>query len=283
MKRLIVNADDFGLHESVNRGISRAHKQGIVTSTSLMAGGTAFENAVAIAGENPRLGIGVHLTLVGGCPVAPLKQVTSLTGEQGQFPVAYPAFLARFLRGEIRLAEIELELTAQIEKIRAAGLVPTHLDSHQHLHVVPGITAIVLKLARQFSIPAIRIPAEALFFFGGTSPSVGRVAGRTGLSILANCFRRRAVAEKISVTDHFFGMLAGGQMLEQPLLSVIKRLPEGDSEIMVHPGEKDESLAKRTNWGYHWDEELQALCSDEVGTALQQRQVQLISYRELVG
>ena len=281
MKRLIVNADDFGLHESVNRGIYKAHTQGIVASTSLMAGGCAFEDAINIKRSCPDLGVGVHLTLVGGCPVVPADQVASLVDDQSCFCSSYPVFLSRFLRGNIRLAEVEQELTAQIEKVLAARVTPTHLDSHQHLHVVPGIAGIVLNLARRFSIRSIRIPAEPLMFFGGKVPSIGRLIGRTGLTVLANRFRRQAVGAGFLVTDHFFGMLSGGQMDEPTLRSILQKLPEGDSEIMVHPGELDSALAAKYSWGYHWDDELQALCSDRATAAVQQQKIQLISYREL--
>ncbi len=281
MKRLIVNADDFGLHESVNRGIHIAHTSGIVTSTSLMAGGSAFEEAVQIQRSCPDLGVGVHLTLVGGCPVAPVDRVPSLVDGQGRFCPSYPAFLARCLRGGITLAEVEQELAVQIEKVLLAGVTPTHLDSHQHMHVVPGIDEIVLGLARRFSIRSIRIPAEPLCFFGGIRSSAGRIVGRTGLTALARRFRQKAVAAGISVTGHFFGMLAGGRMDETALLAVIQGLPEGTSEIMVHPGVRDEALAAEYAWGYQWDGELAALCADSVKRAVRQQRVQLISYRDL--
>lgn len=281
MKSLIVNADDFGLHESVNRGIYNAHIQGIVTSTSLMAGGDAFEHAVTLKQSCPNLGVGVHLTLVGGRPVAPASQISSLVDGQGCFCSSYPVFLARYLRGLIKLGDIERELTAQIEKVKLTGLKPTHLDSHQHLHVVPGISDLVLRLAQRYSIRAIRIPSEPFFFFGGTFPSIGRVVGRNGLSVLSKFFRHRAVSAGVLVTDHFFGMLAGGQMNESMLCKIIEGLPEGVAEIMVHPGEKDESLAAKYSWGYHWAGEMQALCAADVKQALQAQQIRLISFQEL--
>lgn len=281
MKRLIVNADDFGLHESVNRGIQQAHQGGVVTSTSLMAGGAAFKDAVDRARACPELGVGVHLTLVGARPVAPPSQVASLLDGHGGFCSSYPLFLARALRGGVRLTEVERELTAQIEKILRAGLVPSHLDSHQHLHVVPGIAAVVMRLARRFSIKALRIPAEPLLFLGETGLSPGRIAGRTGLTLLARRFRSRAVGAGFLVPDHFFGMLAGGQMREPVLLPILGRLTEGVTEIMTHPGCRDDALAAEYSWGYHWEEELQALCSPAVRTEIRQRDIRLISFREL--
>ena len=279
MKRLIVNADDFGLHAAVNQGIRDAHSGGIVTSTSLMAGGAAFDEARAIARDCPELGVGVHLTLVGARPVA--SAVASLVDGEGNFCASYPVFLRRYLQGTIRRDEVARELAAQIEKVTRAGIRPTHLDSHQHLHVVPGISAIVLDLARRFAIPAIRIPAEPLGFFGGLSFSVGRVAGRSGLTVLAGLFRRRALAAGLRVPEHFFGMLAGGQLNEIALQTILQQLPAGTAEIMCHPGRPDAALARQYSWDYHWSDELAALCAPQTRRLLQENGVRLISFREL--
>ena len=281
MRRLIVNADDFGLHAAVNRGILAAHTEGIVSSTSLMAGGAALDDAVRIAKQCPQLGVGVHLTLVGARPVLPVAEVSSLLDEAGDFYGSYPLFIKRFLRGKIRLAEVERELAAQIDRVRMAGIQPSHLDSHQHLHVLPGIGGLVLDLARRFSIRAIRIPAEPVAFIGATPATVGRLAGRGGLTMLANLFRQHAAAAGIRTSDHFFGMLAGGQLTEPAILAILRRLPPGDSELMTHPGFADESLADAFRWDYQWDAERQALTAPAVRALLAERQIRLISFREL--
>ncbi len=281
MRRLIVNADDFGLHAAVNRGIQAAHTEGIVSSASLMAGGAAFDEAVRIAKQCPQLGVGVHLTLVGAGSILPTADVPSLVDATGAFYGSYPLFLKRFLSGKIRLAEVERELAAQIEQVRLAGIQPSHLDSHQHLHVLPGIGGIVLDLARRFSIRAIRIPAEPVTFVGATPPTLGRLVGRGGLTMLANLFRQHASAAGIRTADHFFGMLAGGQLTEAALLAILRRLPAGDTEVMTHPGFADESLADTYRWGYQWDAERQALAAPAVRALLAERQIRLISFREL--
>ena len=281
MRRLIVNADDFGLHAAVNRGILTAHTEGIVSSTSLMAGGAAFDDAVRIARHCPQLGVGVHLTLVGASPLLPVAEVSSLLDESGDFYGSYPLFIKRFLRGKIRLAEVERELAAQIDRVRMAGIQPSHLDSHQHLHVLPGIGGLVLDLARRFSIRAIRIPAEPVAFIGATPATVGRLVGRGGLTMLANLFRQHAAAAGIRTSDHFYGMLAGGQLTEPAILAILRRLPPGDSELMTHPGFADESLADAFRWDYQWDAERQALTAPAVRALLAERQIRLISFREL--
>ena len=281
MRRLIVNADDFGLHAAVNRGILTAHTEGIVSSASLMAGGAAFDDAVRIAKQCPQLGVGVHLTLVGASPLLPVAEVSSLLDEAGDFYGSYPLFIKRFLRGKIRLAEVERELAAQIDRVRMAGIQPSHLDSHQHLHVLPGIGGLVLDLARRFSIRAIRIPAEPVAFIGATPATVGRLVGRGGLTMLANLFRQHAAAAGIRTSDHFYGMLAGGQLTEPAILAILRRLPPGDSELMTHPGFADESLADAFRWDYQWDAERQALTAPAVRALLAERQIRLISFREL--
>ena len=281
MRRLIVNADDFGLHAAVNRGILAAHTEGIVSSTSLMAGGAALDDAVRIAKQCPQLGVGVHLTLVGASPLLPVAEVSSLLDEAGDFYGSYPLFIKRFLRGKIRLAEVERELAAQIDRVRMAGIQPSHLDSHQHLHVLPGIGGLVLDLARRFSIRAIRIPAEPVAFIGATPATVGRLVGRGGLTMLANLFRQHAAAAGIRTSGHFYGMLAGGQLTEPAILAILRRLPPGDSELMTHPGFADESLADAFRWDYQWDAERQALTAPAVRALLAERQIRLISFREL--
>ncbi len=281
MRRLIVNADDFGLHSAVNQGIQAAHTDGIVSSASLMAGGAAFDEAVRIAKQCPQLGVGVHLTLVGARPVLPATEAPSLVEATGAFYGSYPVFLKRFLSGKIRLAEVERELAAQIEQVRLAGIQPSHLDSHQHLHVLPGIGGIVLDLARRFSIQAIRIPAEPVAFIGATPPAFGRLVGRGGLTMLANLFRQHAAAAGIRTTDHFFGMLAGGQLTESALMAILQQLPAGDTEVMTHPGLADPSLAALYPWGYQWDVERQACAAATVRQLVADRQIRLISFREL--
>ena len=282
MKRLIVNADDFGIHAAVNRGIAAGYNVGIITSTSLMAGGAAFADAVRVVGECPGLGVGVHLTLVGGgYPVLSTQSVPSLLDETGRFLPSHPVFIARYLAGKINLAEVERELTAQVEKICDAGIVPTHFDSHQHLHVLPGIFAVVTKLAARFDIRAIRKPAEPICFFGGMMPSPGRVAGRCALSLLAAWSMRNAKLAGLAVADHFYGMLAGGHMEQKYFSAILRSLPEGVSEIMVHPGADNKILGGFYDWQYHWEQELSSVTSEETMQYLAAQPIELISFKEL--
>ncbi|MBP2651148.1 MAG: YdjC family protein [Firmicutes bacterium] len=281
MRKLIINADDFGLHPAVNQGIIDGYKFGCLTSTSIMACGKTFDAAVEQAIGQPGLGVGVHLTLVAEQPLTDARKVPSLVDADGRFPDSYPLVMTRFFRRKISLNEVYLELRAQVKKAAASGLQLTHLDSHQHLHVLPGIIDIVLSLAREFSIKAIRIPAEPFLFTGGYPFSAGRMIGRSGLSVFALLARRKARRQGIRVPDHFFGMLAGGHLEEKYLLKILDKLPNGVSEIMMHPGCDDAALKAAYNWQLSWQAELAAAKSTEVRYQLDNRGIELVSFKEL--
>jgi predicted glycoside hydrolase/deacetylase ChbG (UPF0249 family) len=161
VKNLIVNADDFGWTEGVNRGIVETFRNGIVTSTSLLANGAAFADALEKASSAPGLGVGVHLNLSDGAPVADRESVTSLLNDEGEFAGGPESLLLRRARRGLLLGEVEREWEAQIEKVRDAGIEPTHLDGHKHVHMLPGLFEIALKLAKRHEIGAIRIAHEA--------------------------------------------------------------------------------------------------------------------------
>ena len=281
MKQLIINADDFGLHETVNLGIIHGHIAGFITSTTIMASGKAFEHAVTLANSNPRLGIGVHLTLVGETCVCEPATIDSLVDKQGNLAPQYPQFLLRYMLGKIKLADIRRELTAQVQKVVDSGLCITHLDSHQHMHIVPGISNITIEIAKKFGIKAVRIPAESYFFLGGYPCTIMRLLARTGLTCLAQLASWKMKNSGLFMPQHFFGMLAGGNMREEFLLRIVDALPDGISEIMMHPGTNNEALNKSHNWDYHGEQELAAVTSDTVRQHLADGNIQLISFRDL--
>ena len=281
MKYLIINADDFGLHETVNQGIIHGFTAGIVTSTTIMASGKAFEHAISLASDNLQLGIGVHLTLVGEKPVCDADKIKSLLDNEGCLAPEYPQFLLRYMLGKIELSDIRRELTAQVQKVVDSGIQITHLDSHQHMHIVPGIINITIDIAKQFGIKAMRIPAEPYLFVGNYPCSPKRIIARAGLTCLAQFAGRKIKKSAITMPNHFFGMLAGGNMREEFLLNIIDALPEGITEIMMHPGSNNELLNKSYNWNYHGQEELAAITSDNVRCRLADRKIDLISFRDL--
>jgi hopanoid biosynthesis associated protein HpnK len=263
VRTLIINADDFGLHSAVNAAVEKSHLEGVVRSTSIMAVGEAFEEAVAISKRCPDLGIGIHLTLVAASPINNRECVPSLVSDDGMFLPGHPQFIRRYLAGGLDYGEVEKELESQIQKVIDAGICLTHADSHQHLHVLPEIGRIVRRLLKRFDIPAVRIPAEPLFFTGGLHASPGRIVGKSGLTFLARRFCTAAEKDGLRTTDHFYGMLAGGQMTLPRMLAVLEALPGGITELMVHPGCDNKVLSARYPWNYLWQEELQALVSRE--------------------
>jgi predicted glycoside hydrolase/deacetylase ChbG (UPF0249 family) len=246
-----------------------------------MPGGDAFMEAVELAAKHPQLGIGVHLMLVGGQAVSKPEDIPTLVNDRGCLPADYPSFLKRYFGGKVNKLDIRRELTAQVEKVVQTGLQITHLDSHQHMHVVPGIIDIVLDIAGQFAVPAIRIPREPLFFTGGYPLHFPRFIARGALTMLSEIAAHKARLRGFYTSDHFFGMLAGGNMQLNYLLAIIKQLPSGVSEIMIHPGINDLLLQKTYLWGYHWKNELQAVMSAETRNCLQNEKISLISFREL--
>lgn len=279
MKKLIVNADDFGLHPSINAGIIKGYREGFITSTSLMTTATYWQEAVALAKENPKLGVGVHLTLVGSVPPAlPEDKVKSLLDADGLFLPDYVAFAKRYYTGGVKRSELEAELRAQIERSLASGVNITHIDSHQHTHVLPGIMPLVLKLSYEYNIIRVRIPKEGYFFTGGYKTGIGRMIGRSGLSFCADMAAYEADKLGIRHPQHFFGMLAGGHLNAQLIANILRALPEGVSEIMTHPGLDSAALGKIFNWQYHWRDELDAYLAADNKKLLQELEIEPVNF-----
>ena len=282
MKKLIVNADDFGLHTLINQGIIKGHREGFITSTSIMPSADAYEEAVELAKANPKLGIGIHLTLVGGVKSVLLKeQVPSLLDAEGRFLPDYVAFAKRFYTGGVKGSELEAELRAQIEKALASGLNITHIDSHQHTHVLPGMNGLVRKLCNEYNIKRERIPKEGYTFSGGFQAGLGRKIGRCGLSFCADLARMSADSDGIKHPDYFFGMLAGGHLNAELVGNIIRALPEGVSEIMTHPGLETAPLAKLYAWHYTWETELASYLDESNKALLKKHNVQLANFDDL--
>lgn len=252
MKNLIVNADDLGWTGGVNRGILEAFHNGIVTSTSLLANGAAFAEGVEAARSAPGLGVGVHLNLSDGLPMADLQTVTSLLNNRGEFAGGPENLLLRRARGGLSLAEVEKEWEAQIQKTRSAGIEPTHLDGHKHVHMLPGLFEIALKLAKRHKIGAIRVSLEASSLRAALSFGAKQHAGvvmkqgvqARGLKLLARDAREQAAAAGISTADYFCGIAQTGELTREGVEQFLKSLPDGTTELMCHPGYADAALQK---------------------------------------
>jgi chitin disaccharide deacetylase len=287
MKELILNADDFGLTRGVNEAVIRAHRQGILTSATLMANEAAFDDAVQRAKENPSLGVGVHLVLVGGRPVAPPNEIASLVDESGELPRSLGAFVARVTAGLIQDEHIQRELRAQIGKIRAAGIAPTHVDTHKHTHAHPRVMDSVARVARQFDIPRMRKPFESLQDSWSLARlegvgSVIQLMGATAAQISAPRFDDISRQYGLRSPQRFLGLALTGQISAAVLLRMIDTLQEGATEIMLHPGICDSDLAATgSRLQAQRQTELDALLDPGLKAVLAQRDIRLISYAEL--
>jgi hopanoid biosynthesis associated protein HpnK len=277
-RRLIVNADDFGLSEAVNEGIVEAHRRGIVTSTSLIASGAAFEDAVRLAQAIGTLDVGVHLTLTEEEPVSDRSDVPSLLDGDGRFHPHTASFVKHYFAGRISLDEVERELDAQIARVVSNGVHVSHLDGHQHVHMVPGIRRVASRLADKYCIPAIRFPKELpRRYMVRERNSTSRL-----LQLLAlNAFCTAADIRGTTRPDHFVGFFYGGRLNKPNLMRVLETLPdEGTCELMCHPGRQDVRSA-RAHWQYQWQEELDALTDRDVRAWLQAHGIELVSYATL--
>jgi chitin disaccharide deacetylase len=276
---LIVHADDFGLSGKVNEGIIRAHSGGIVTSTSLMANGAAFEEAVSLARNHPTLDVGIHLTAVEEKPLLGGDVVPSLVQENGLFFPHAIQFIKNHLLGKISSDDVRKEFRAQIEKILDAGIHPSHLDSHQHIHILPGIFKITLELAEKFSIPAIRIPRERVSWSTFTNIlQVKRFSQFLVLRFLSTIVK----SGNIHHADYVAGFLYSGRLNKSNLITLINNLPSHSVvEIICHPGLKDPD-SDYSHWNYNWQGELDALSDEEIRSMINMKGMSLISYRELI-
>ncbi len=275
--RLIVNADDFGLCSAVDRGVVEAFDRGVVTSASLLPTGDSFAEAAALARERPSLGLGVHLALTQTRPILPARDVRSLVDGSGRFPSHWTSFLARYLRRAIRGRELEAELRAQIEAVGAAGLSVSHLDGHQHVHMLPGVLSMVACLAAEYGIGAVRCPLQGGGRYRGRAS--GRRAGALALRVLARSGRRVLRRHGLRWADDFRGFSEAGAWTAEHLAHTIAGLDGGLVEICCHPG-ADDGIDAQLQWGFRWQQELAALTSPEVRSAAAINGVELTTYRD---
>lgn len=285
MKRLIINADDFGLTTGINRAIAEAHQHGVVTSATLMANGPAFDQAVSLAGGMPHLSIGCHLNLVQLAPVSPPAQIPSLVNG-GRFRSGFARFAGATLRRHLCAAEIEAEAEAQIRKLQAAGIAVTHFDTHKHTHVFPSVLRPLLRAAKRCGIGAVRNPFEPRPLPGlpgmiSTPTLLGRYCALRALRPLAAKFREVVQAERMMTTDGTLGIVLTGMLNRQRLQALIAHMPEGTWELVTHPGYNDAALGRVTSLTRSRQNELGLLTSAATRSLVGECGVELISYRDL--
>jgi hopanoid biosynthesis associated protein HpnK len=272
----VANADDFGLSSGINRGIKSAYCEGILRSASLMPNGPWFDHAVRIARENPGLGVGIHVSLVDESCIAPAGQLRGLATPDGCLPRSYGAFVKAFLTRKFGVAEVRTEIEAQVARVLATGIAPTHIDFHQHLHILPGVFEVVLTVAQSTGIRVVRVPLDQ----GRQAGSVARQVQTRILSFL--CVRNAKKLAKVGIkfSHHFHGIWLSGNMNESNLLATLGRLKPGVNEVMMHPGFSDVATAARYDWAYHWDEEYAALVSKRVRSFIDEHGIRLSNFAD---
>lgn len=281
LKRLVVNADDFGLSPGVNRAVEIAWRDGILTQASLMAGGTAFEEAVEIARRNPGLQVGLHLTLVQGTPVLPPERIPGLVGPDGRFPdnpvaVGMRLFFDRGVREQLK-AEIE----AQILKIGATGLPLSHIDGHLNIQMHPTVFDLLTELMPQYGITSFRITRERLR--GNLAHDRGRIVGKTVERLIFGALsdHARPRLDRLGVVSavEIKGLYSSGRIDEPYLLAALDSLQAGLSELYLHPGCLPDGEISRRMPDYRHEDELKALTSPRVRQRLRELDITLCNYR----
>jgi len=267
-KALIVNADDFGFTRDVNDGIVEAHRNGILTATTLMANGVAFDHAVELAHRNPSLDIGCHLVLVGGA---------SMLHPNRPYPATVKHLLGALARREL---DIEKELDAQVRRIVDAGLKPSHLDTHKHTHLLPPVLRAVCRLAERYGIPWVRRPFDYPMQ-AGSVPLQRKVLTST-LGFMRPWFHRVLGEHGCRTTNHFAGFRVTGFLRTGELVELLEQLPDGSTEFMTHPGFcTAELMQSRTRLKESRKCELDALCAAETRSAIERLGIRLTSYQNL--
>lgn len=291
MRRLIVNADDFGFTAGVNRAIVEAHTRGIVTSSTLMANGGAFDDAVRLAKTVPHLSVGCHVVLIDGEPVSDAKQLPSITHANrgsARFRDGLKSFAVRALAHRLNPQEIEKEASAQIRKLQSAGLNVSHVDTHKHTHLFPAVLQPLLRAAQECGVRAIRNP------FGPRKPLKSselfrrpnlwtRYAEVRILRPLASNFRDAAKRAGLVTPDGTLGIVVTGALDEKLFRAIAAAIPEGTWEFVCHPGYNDKDLkAAKTRLRESREAELRVLTMPEARELLSNQGISLISYHDLV-
>ncbi len=294
MRKLIVNADDFGLTKGINRAIIETCTAGVVSSTTLMANGPQFDDAVSLARATPGLSVGCHVVLVDGTPVSPTHTVDTLrairSAEPENFYTSLSGFAARATLGGFDRDQLVDEVVAQIRKIQSTGLQVTHLDTHKHAHIFPEILNALLRAARICGVRAIRnpiVPVKALpaRLFKGKPHLWKRYSQVRVLHAFARHFLKQTKRAGLLTPDGVLGVIETGASESGGFSSLLRQtiaaLPDGTWELVCHPGYNDAELAStNTRLRDSRDEERRLLTSAELRKFLDEQKIELISYRE---
>jgi hopanoid biosynthesis associated protein HpnK len=272
MKQLIVTADDFGAALAVNEAVEEAHARGVLSAASLMVGAPAAADAVARAKRLPTLRVGLHLVLVEGRPVLDPAAIPDLVGEDGLFRTDMAAMGAAIFFSPAVRRQLEAEVLAQFEAYAATGLPLDHLNTHKHYHLHPTILQTILRIGPRFGLKALRAPIEPHAVLAAVEPQA-KLPPAWITAPWAARGRARARRAGLRVPDHVFGLQWSGAMTADRLRGVIRHLPDGLSEIYLHPAKAEAYPGSAP--GYRYVQEFQALMDPEVVAAARMQDVAL--------
>jgi hopanoid biosynthesis associated protein HpnK len=277
---LIITADDFGLHESVNEAVELGSRAGILSAASLMVSAAASADAVRRARELPALRIGLHLVLTDGAPTLPAEQIRALVDSQGRFRNRMVTDAARYFLSPRARRQLEAEIRAQFKAFAATGLTLDHVNGHKHFHIHPTVLGLLLRVGQEFGVRAVRLPYEPAELVQPSS-LLACVAG-WGMSPWLRLMQRRLERAGVMSNDQLLGIHHSGAMNEMTLLESIRRLPRGVTEIYLHPATESGAAIARSMSGYRHSEELAALRSPRIRAALAQTRTVCGGYEDLV-
>jgi predicted glycoside hydrolase/deacetylase ChbG (UPF0249 family) len=268
MKYLIVTADDLGLAESINEGIAKACREGIVNSVSVIPTGEAFVDAVRVVKDLGLKEIGAHLALTETKPLLC----------SSKFYKNHNRLFRDIFLGKVDLECVRGELKAQLELLKTAGVKITHINSHEHIHMLPEILNIFISLAREFSIPALRYPRRdrAIRAF-----NTGDLYRKSILSYFSAQAAGSFKGSGLLYTDSFLGLLDAGRLKEDLLIGMLGGLKDGVTELVCHPGFLSPEVIDGYKWHVGAEAELFALTGSRVKNALKSNEIKLITYGEL--
>ena len=283
-KRLIINADDLGIHEAVDDAIRTAYTRGRITGTSIMPCGASFDGACSVLDEMGKKEVGVHLTITDSLiPCTQDKgQIQTLLSEEGTFAKGYCDLVQALLKRKMNPDEIFFEFAEQINKVKSRGYKITHLDSHQHIHMLPGILKIVIRLANTFDIPYIRLSHEPGYVVKEQFEAKD-LARHLALKAFCLGRKKKIRTENVKCNDSFLGHFHAGRMNKEILEHLLKNLPEGLTELAVHIATDDPNLIQANPWYKNGKTELDILLSDDLKCLLEGEDISLVTHKEICG
>jgi len=282
MKSLIINIDDVGISPAINEAVKKCYSLEVISGVSVVSCGTHFFEACNMLEKIDKKEVGAHLTLTGGllpC-TKDLAKVRNLLGRKETFLPTYKELIPLYLKKKLNLEEVYLEFASQIKKLKEEGLVVTHLDSHEHIHMLPGIMKITLALAKEFKVPYVRLSKEpAYLMIKKFRPK--DLARQTSLKVVTKTAKNLISEEGLKCNDAFLGHFHSGRIDNDILRFMMERLRDGVSELAVHPGVLSPELLDFSAWYRNAQKELDALTTGNWRDCLTSGAVRLISHKEV--